>query len=169
MVSLNVEPVLQAAPKSHPVPAPQALITPWNYPLLMSSWKASRPLGRTKWFLGGAGALVGMATPSHAPGLPAVSSASRPTLVIVLSLALPVAEAACRPLAEWPPLPPQAPPLCPLLLSFLQVAPALAAGNTCVLKPSELASLTSLELAAIAQEVRGRVVLSQGGACRSHA
>lgn len=40
----------------------------------------------------------------------------------------------------------------PLALS--QVAPALAAGNTCVLKPSELASLTSLELAAIAQEVR---------------
>ncbi|KAI7837126.1 hypothetical protein COHA_009045 [Chlorella ohadii] len=41
----------------------------------------------------------------------------------------------------------------PLLMSSWKVAPALAAGNTCVLKPSELASLTSLELAAIAQEV----------------
>lgn len=32
-----------------------------------------------------------------------------------------------------------------------QLAPALAAGNCCVLKPSEMASLTCLELAAIAQ------------------
>ncbi|PRW59376.1 betaine aldehyde dehydrogenase isoform A [Chlorella sorokiniana] len=41
----------------------------------------------------------------------------------------------------------------PALMSSWKVAPALAAGNTCVLKPSELASLTSLELAAIGQEV----------------
>ncbi|GFH17573.1 aldedh domain-containing protein, partial [Haematococcus lacustris] len=34
-----------------------------------------------------------------------------------------------------------------------KVAPALAAGNCCVLKPSELASVTCLELAGIAQEV----------------
>lgn len=34
-----------------------------------------------------------------------------------------------------------------------KVAPALAAGNTIVLKPSEMASLTCLELAAIAHEV----------------
>lgn len=34
-----------------------------------------------------------------------------------------------------------------------KVAPALAAGNTCVLKPSEVASMTCLELAAIAQEI----------------
>ncbi len=33
-----------------------------------------------------------------------------------------------------------------------KVAPALAAGCCCVLKPSELASLTSLELAALAAE-----------------
>lgn len=33
-----------------------------------------------------------------------------------------------------------------------KVAPALAAGCCCVLKPSEVASVTSLELAAIAQE-----------------
>lgn len=33
------------------------------------------------------------------------------------------------------------------------MAPALAAGNTAVLKPSEHASVTSLELAAIAQAV----------------
>jgi betaine-aldehyde dehydrogenase len=32
------------------------------------------------------------------------------------------------------------------------VAPALAAGNCCILKPSETASLTCLELAAIAHE-----------------
>lgn len=34
-----------------------------------------------------------------------------------------------------------------------KVAPSLAAGNTAVLKPSELASVTCLELGAIAQEV----------------
>lgn len=34
-----------------------------------------------------------------------------------------------------------------------KVAPALAAGNTAILKPSEHASVTSLELAAIAQAV----------------
>jgi delta 1-pyrroline-5-carboxylate dehydrogenase len=34
-----------------------------------------------------------------------------------------------------------------------KVAPALAAGNCCILKPSELASVTCLELGAIAQEV----------------
>lgn len=34
-----------------------------------------------------------------------------------------------------------------------KVAPALAAGNTAVLKPSEHASVTCLELAAIAMEV----------------
>lgn len=34
-----------------------------------------------------------------------------------------------------------------------KVAPAIAAGCTMVLKPSELASLTCLELAGIAQEV----------------
>lgn len=44
------------------------------------------------------------------------------------------------------------PPL--LHLSSLQwkVAPALAAGNCCVLKPSELASVTCLELAGLAGE-----------------
>ncbi|KAG1677120.1 hypothetical protein FOA52_000926 [Chlamydomonas sp. UWO 241] len=41
----------------------------------------------------------------------------------------------------------------PLLMATWKVAPALAAGNCCVLKPSELASLTCLELAAIAHEV----------------
>ncbi len=34
-----------------------------------------------------------------------------------------------------------------------KVAPALAAGNCCILKPSELCSLTCLEMAAIAYEV----------------
>lgn len=41
----------------------------------------------------------------------------------------------------------------PLLMSTWKVAPSLAAGNCAVLKPSEAASVTSLELAAIAQEV----------------
>mmetsp|Transcript_29923 Transcript_29923/g.71299 ORF Transcript_29923/g.71299 Transcript_29923/m.71299 type:complete len:500 (+) Transcript_29923:63-1562(+) len=40
----------------------------------------------------------------------------------------------------------------PLLMASWKVAPALAAGCSCVLKPSELASLTCLELAAIAHE-----------------
>jgi betaine-aldehyde dehydrogenase len=41
----------------------------------------------------------------------------------------------------------------PLLMVAWKVAPALAAGCTMVLKPSELCSLTTLELAVIAQEV----------------
>ncbi|EFJ51737.1 hypothetical protein VOLCADRAFT_73155 [Volvox carteri f. nagariensis] len=42
----------------------------------------------------------------------------------------------------------------PLLMAAWKVAPALAAGCCAVLKPSELASLTCLELAAIADEVQ---------------
>jgi len=38
----------------------------------------------------------------------------------------------------------------PLLMAAWKIAPALAAGCTCVLKPSELTSLTALELAGIA-------------------
>lgn len=40
----------------------------------------------------------------------------------------------------------------PLLMATWKVAPALAAGCSCVLKPSELTSLTALELARIAAE-----------------
>ena len=41
----------------------------------------------------------------------------------------------------------------PLLMAAWKVAPALAAGCTMVLKPSELTSLTALELGVIAEEV----------------
>jgi betaine-aldehyde dehydrogenase len=41
----------------------------------------------------------------------------------------------------------------PLLMAAWKVAPALAAGATCVLKPSELTPLSALELGAVAQEV----------------
>lgn len=41
----------------------------------------------------------------------------------------------------------------PLLMATWKVAPALAAGCTAVLKPSELASLTCLELGAICEEI----------------
>lgn len=41
----------------------------------------------------------------------------------------------------------------PMLIATWKVAPCLAAGSTCVLKPSEHTSLTALELAAIAMEV----------------
>lgn len=41
----------------------------------------------------------------------------------------------------------------PMLIATWKVAPCLASGSTCVLKPSELTSLTALELAAIAMEV----------------
>src|SRR5579863_4426678 len=40
----------------------------------------------------------------------------------------------------------------PLLLASWKIAPALAAGNTVVLKPAQLTSLTALRLAEIAQE-----------------
>jgi betaine-aldehyde dehydrogenase len=41
----------------------------------------------------------------------------------------------------------------PLLMSAWKLAPALAAGNTCVLKPSELTPLTALRLATFIEEV----------------
>jgi len=41
----------------------------------------------------------------------------------------------------------------PLLMASWKVAPALAAGCTCVLKPSELTPMTALELARLSQEV----------------
>jgi acyl-CoA reductase-like NAD-dependent aldehyde dehydrogenase len=41
----------------------------------------------------------------------------------------------------------------PLLIAIKKLAPALAAGNSVVLKPSELAPITVLELGRIAQEV----------------
>ena len=54
---------------------------------------------------------------------------------------------------------PLIPPACHVYpavqMAAWKVAPALAAGNCCVLKPSELASVTCLELAAIAEQVRG--------------
>eukprot|EP00775_Hariotina_reticulata_P006856 gene6856-7072_t len=40
----------------------------------------------------------------------------------------------------------------PLLMATWKVAPALAAGNCCVLKPSEMASVTCLELAQLAAD-----------------
>src|SRR6267142_380481 len=41
----------------------------------------------------------------------------------------------------------------PLLMAAWKIAPALACGNTCVLKPAETTSLTALHLAQILQEV----------------
>ncbi len=41
----------------------------------------------------------------------------------------------------------------PLLMAAWKLAPALAAGNTCVLKPSELTPLTALRLAMLIEEV----------------
>ena len=111
----------------HPCTPVQALITPWNYPLLLSTWKERVVSG---------GLHVRHCSEQVAPWLLASWLALLPGLTGRLS--------------------------CPgthftfffTPLALMQVAPALAAGNTCVLKPSELASLTSLELAAIAQEVR---------------
>jgi betaine-aldehyde dehydrogenase len=41
----------------------------------------------------------------------------------------------------------------PLLMAAWKLAPALAAGNTCILKPSEMTPLTALELAGIFQQI----------------
>ncbi|MDQ2817592.1 MAG: aldehyde dehydrogenase family protein [Candidatus Eremiobacteraeota bacterium] len=41
----------------------------------------------------------------------------------------------------------------PLLMAAWKLAPALAAGNTCVLKPAELTPLTALRLAAVMEDV----------------
>jgi hypothetical protein len=58
------------------------------------------------------------------------------------------------PLPDSPPEPPSCcPPACPSCCCAhwqWKVAPALAAGNCCVLKPSEVASVTCLELAELA-------------------
>src|SRR5207237_7635454 len=40
----------------------------------------------------------------------------------------------------------------PLLMAAWKLAPALAAGNTCVLKPAETTSITALHLAEILQQ-----------------
>ncbi|MBI3552748.1 MAG: gamma-aminobutyraldehyde dehydrogenase [Elusimicrobia bacterium] len=40
----------------------------------------------------------------------------------------------------------------PLMMAVWKLGPALAAGNTCVIKPSELTPLTTLEIARLAQE-----------------
>jgi betaine-aldehyde dehydrogenase len=55
----------------------------------------------------------------------------------------------------------------PLLMAAWKLAPALAAGNTCVLKPSELTPLSALRLAAIFEELEFpagvvNIVLGQG-------
>ncbi|MCK4873103.1 MAG: aldehyde dehydrogenase family protein [Phycisphaerales bacterium] len=55
----------------------------------------------------------------------------------------------------------------PLLMAARKLAPALACGNTCILKPSELSSLVVLRLAEILQEVElppGVVNIVTGGA-----
>ena len=46
-----------------------------------------------------------------------------------------------------------------MLVQVWKVAPALAAGNSVILKPSEYASVTSLELGAIAGEHHGRAAV----------
>ena len=44
----------------------------------------------------------------------------------------------------------------PLLIAIKKIAPALAAGNSIVVKPSELAPISVLVFAAMAQEVGGQ-------------
>jgi betaine-aldehyde dehydrogenase len=61
----------------------------------------------------------------------------------------------------------------PLLMAAWKLAPALAAGNTCILKPSELTPLTALRLAALVMEAgfpKGVVnILTGAGAVVGHA
>ena len=62
----------------------------------------------------------------------------------------------CTPSSPHPP--PHALRMC--MHTQWKVAPALAAGNCCILKPSELASVSCLEMAAIAHEAGVQLVLS---------
>jgi acyl-CoA reductase-like NAD-dependent aldehyde dehydrogenase len=48
----------------------------------------------------------------------------------------------------------------PLLMAVTKLSPALAAGNTVVLKPSEQTPLTTLRLAALAADILPRGVLN---------
>jgi betaine-aldehyde dehydrogenase len=105
------------------------LITPWNYPLLMATVGGRR---------GGAEPRGGMSSPRQ----PA-------------ALSLDVAACCHRAAQKAEGAAPQqgSPATClPAARAQWKVAPALAAGNCCILKPSEMASLTCLELAAIAHE-----------------
>lgn len=45
----------------------------------------------------------------------------------------------------------------PLLIALKKIAPALAAGNSVIVKPSELAPLSVLAFAKMAQEEGGRL------------
>ncbi|MDP9017601.1 MAG: aldehyde dehydrogenase family protein [Candidatus Eremiobacteraeota bacterium] len=61
----------------------------------------------------------------------------------------------------------------PLLMAVWKLAPALAAGNTCVLKPSELTPLSALRLAALMEELEFptgvvNVVLGAGATVGAH-
>lgn len=114
-----------------PLPTPQVrreplgvvgLVTPWNYPLLMATVSEQHHL----------------------------APAAQLTLRFAVVDCKVLAAAAC-----WPPptaqlCPPKRNTACPH--PQWKVAPALAAGCCCVLKPSEVASVTCLELAALASE-----------------
>ena len=130
-----------------------AQVTPWNYPMMMAVWKwapaiaaevenTGKPIGLTRteeippmvdqirFFAGAARMLEGRSAGEYMEGM---TSIVRREPVGV-----------CAQVAPWN---------YPMMMAVWKFAPAIAAGNTVVLKPSTITPLTALALAEIAADI----------------